>query len=209
MRETPALGRLAQAVLFIEQPIKRSVALGRPVGALARETPLEIDESDGELSSFPRAVALGYTGVSSKSCKGFYKSLLNAARIAKLNGEAGEARYFMSGEDLTTWAGLSVQQDLALVSLLGLAHVERNGHHFIDGMSFAPAAEQEAFVAAHPDLYLRQGGPARLRITDGRLSIGSLACPGFGVNAAMDFSAMRDMPAAPSVAVGRLVAAST
>ena len=44
----------------------------------------------------------------------------------------------MSAEDLTTLAGVSVQQDLALVSLLGLTHVERNGHHFIDGMSFAP-----------------------------------------------------------------------
>ncbi len=36
---------------------------------------------------------------------------------------------FLSGEDLTCQAGLAVQQDLALVSLLGLSHVERNGHH--------------------------------------------------------------------------------
>ena len=69
---------------------------------------------------------------------------------------AGSARYFMSGEDLTTWAGVSVQQDLALVSLLGLTHVERNGHHFIDGMGFAPEREQRAFVAAHPDLYAKE-----------------------------------------------------
>jgi hypothetical protein len=207
MRETPALSRLVDSILFIEQPIKRQVALSRSVAALAEEKPLEIDESDGELSSFPTAIALGYTGVSSKNCKGFYKSILNAARVAKLNAEAGRARYFMSAEDLTTWAGISVQQDLCLVSLLGLTHVERNGHHFIDGMSFAAESEQASFVAAHPDLYAKKKGPARLRIEEGRLSIGSLDCPGFAVNAPLDFASMRPMPATPREAIGRSRAA--
>jgi hypothetical protein len=207
MRETPALKRLVDSILFIEQPIKRTVALSRPVAALAQEKPLEIDESDGELSSFPAAIGLGYTGVSSKNCKGFYKSILNAARVAKLNAEAGAARYFMSAEDLTTWAGVSVQQDLCLVSLLGLAHVERNGHHFIDGMSFAPQAEQAAFAAAHPDLYAKASGPARLRIAEGRLSIASLGRPGFAVAAPLDFSSMRPMPTAPREPIGRAMAA--
>ena len=202
MAEEPALTKLVAAILFIEQPIKRSVALSRPVAALAAEKPLEIDESDGDLSAFPAAVALGYSGVSSKNCKGLYKSLLNAARVDKMNREAGAERYFMSAEDLTTWAGVSVQQDLALVGLLGLTHVERNGHHFIDGMSFAPEAEQRAFVAAHPDLYARANGPARLRIDGGRLALGSLDRPGFAVGAAMDFSAMRAMPAAPRGVIG-------
>jgi hypothetical protein len=207
MRETPALARLVGSILFIEQPIKRQVALARPVAALAQEKPLEIDESDGELSSFPAAVALGYTGVSSKNCKGFYKSILNAARVAKLNAEAGEPRYFMSAEDLTTWAGVSVQQDLCLVSLLGLTHVERNGHHFIDGMSFAPEAEQAAFTAAHPDLYEKRESPARLRIREGRLSIASLDCPGFAVAAPLNFASMHPMPDAPRGPVGQAMAA--
>jgi hypothetical protein len=202
MAETPRLKRLADASLFVEQPIKRAVALSRPVTALARQRPLEIDESDGELESFPAAIRLGYTGVSSKNCKGFYKSLLNAARVAKLNGEAGETRHFMSAEDLTTWAGVSVQQDLALVSLLGLTHVERNGHHFIDGMSFAPEREQQSFLAAHPDLYARgAAGPARLRIDKGRLALGSLACPGFAAAGEMDFASMRPMAPAPQDAI--------
>ena len=51
------------------------------------------------------------------------------------NAAARIARYFMSGEDLTTQAGLAVQQDLALAALLGLAHVERNGHHYVDGFA--------------------------------------------------------------------------
>jgi len=201
MRETPALSRLVASTLFIEQPIKRAAALKKPVDALARLKPLIIDESDGELSSFPSALKLGYSGVSSKNCKGLYKSILNAARVARLNAEAGAPKYFMSAEDLTTLAGVSVQQDLALVSLLGLTHVERNGHHFIDGMSFAPEREQENFARAHPDLYDRPSGPARLRIKQGQLALGSLACPGFAVAAAMDFAAMRKMPAAPTARI--------
>jgi hypothetical protein len=197
MRGTPALQRLVAATLFIEQPIKRASALQKPVDALAKLKPLIIDESDGEIGTFPAALKLGYSGVSSKNCKGLYKSILNAVRVAKLNAEAGAAKYFMSAEDLTTLAGVSVQQDLALVSLLGLTHVERNGHHFIDGMSFAPEREQVAFARAHPDLYDRSAGPARLRIERGQLALGSLGCPGFAVAADMDFAAMRPMRAAP------------
>lgn len=207
MTETAGLQRLVASILFIEQPIKRAVALSRPVDALAKRKALIIDESDGELGSFPAAVKLGYAGVSSKNCKGFYKSLLNAARVVRLNGQAESARYFMSGEDLTTWAGVCVQQDLALVSLLGIAHVERNGHHFIDGMSFAPMREQRGFAAAHPDLYVIDRGPARLRIARGRLSLKSLGCPGFAVGAEMDFASMRKMPAAPKSAIAPAKAA--
>lgn len=187
--ETPGLAKLANATLFIEQPLKRAVALSRSVGPLARLRPVIIDESDGELSSFPSALRLGYTGVSSKSCKGFYKSILNAVRVAHLGTE-----HFMSAEDLTTWPGVSVQQDLALVSLLGLTHVERNAHHFIDGMGFAPEAEQLAFVAAHSDLYEKKDGkPARLKAVGGRLALGSLDVPGFAVGADMDFGSMAPM----------------
>ena len=72
--------------------------------------------------------------------------------------------YFLSGEDLTQQAGLALQQDTALVSLLGLTHVERNGHHYVNGMAGLPAAEQEAFLGAHPDLYERSHGAVRLGI---------------------------------------------
>jgi hypothetical protein len=85
----------------------------------------------------------------------------------------------MSGEDLTTQAGLAVQQELALVNLLGLTHVERNGHHYVNGMAELPEHEQNAFLAAHSDLYEHSRGAARLKIRNGRLAIGSLACAGF------------------------------
>jgi hypothetical protein len=163
------------------------------VSALAEEKPVIIDESDDSLEAFPRARRLGYTGVSSKTCKGLYKSLLNAARCRLWNREEGAPRYFMSGEDLTLQAGLALQQDLALVSLLGLAHVERNGHHYVNGMAGLPPMEQAAFLEAHSDLYERSHGAVRLKIKDGELRIGSLDCPGFASAAMPDWEAMRRM----------------
>ena len=117
----------------------------------------------------------------------------------------------MSAEDLTTLAGVSVQQDLALVSLLGLDHVERNGHHFIDGMSFAPEARAgglrraripistsdtaRAGAAAH-----RGGARSRSARSTARASRSA---------AGLDFAAMRPMPPAPHEPIGRAGAAET
>ena len=100
----------------------------------------------------------------------------------------------MTGEDLTTQAGLAVQQDLALVSLIGLTHVERNGHHYVNGMADLPEAEQAAFLAAHPDLYERSNGAVRLKIANGQLAIGSLAAPGFASGASPDWKSSHRWP---------------
>lgn len=190
IRSRPALARLWESILFIEQPIARKVALEKDLRGVDLGKPVIIDESDGELDTFVQARARGYEGVSSKTCKGLYKSILNAARCAAWNREEGTARYFMSAEDLTTQAGLSVQQDLALVNLLGIRHVERNGHHYVNGMAAQPQGEQDAFLAAHPDVYERSHGAVRLSIRDGRIAIASLACAGYASAAMPDFSAM-------------------
>jgi L-alanine-DL-glutamate epimerase-like enolase superfamily enzyme len=188
VRREPRLKRLSESVVFIEQPIKRQNALKADVSALAAQKPVIIDESDDSLDAFPRAKALGYRGVSSKTCKGIYKSLINAARCAAW----GEG-CFMSGEDLTIQAGLALQQDLALVSLLGLKHVERNGHHYVNGMAGLPDREQRAFLDSHPDLYEKSHGAVRVRIDKGLLQIGSLDCPGFASRAMPDWQQMREM----------------
>jgi hypothetical protein len=194
MCRAPALRRLVDAVIFIEQPIARATALLHDVGPLAARRPVIIDESDADLDAFVEARAVGYRGVSSKTCKGLYKSIINLARCARWNGDTGAATYFMSAEDLTTQAGLAIQQDLALVTLLGLTHVERNGHHYVNGMAARPPAEQRAFLAAHSDLYEAPAGVVRVRIRDGRLRIGSLACRGFAAGAEPDWSSLRSMP---------------
>ena len=181
--ERPSTRRLAAATLFIEQPVRRAMALQQDIGALARYRPVIIDESDATLDAFPQALALGYSGVSSKCCKGFYKSILNKARVTKLNDAAPNgAPHVLTAEDLITLSGISTQQDMALVSLLGITHVERNGHHYVDGMGYASEREQDLLLQAHPDLYHRlPGHPARLRIKGGDIRLGSLDCPGFGL----------------------------
>ena len=185
IRAKPSLQRLWDSILFIEQPIARKLALDVDLRKSSLGKPVIVDESDGELDTFEQAKARGYSGVSSKTCKGFYKSVLNAARC-----KAWGPGYFMSAEDLTTQAGLSVQQDLALVNLLGITHVERNGHYYVNGMAAQPESEQQAFLDAHPDVYERSHGAVRLRVRDGRIALGSLAAPGFASAAMPDFSAM-------------------
>ncbi|GGA86989.1 mandelate racemase [Brucella endophytica] len=189
----PSLKRLRGSLLFLEQPFPRATALSRPVTRLAQRILLEIDESDGTPDAFLEAKAQGYRGVSSKSCKGFYRSLLNRMRVEKWNTE-GDG-FFMSAEDLTTQAGIAVQQDLALAAILRLGHVERNGHHYVDGMQGAGEEEVRAWLDAHGDLY-RQTADGRLRldIKDGRLDLGTtLHATGLGISgeaAAATFTAL-------------------
>jgi len=192
MHAEPRLARLCASVAFVEQPIKRQSALERDVSALSDETPVIVDESDDAIDAFVRARARGYRGVSSKTCKGIYKSLVNAARCALWN-RATPGRYLMSAEDLTIQAGIALQQDLALVALLGIRHVERNGHHYVDGMAALREDEQRRFLDAHPDLYERSHGAVRVKIEGGELSIGSLGGIGFASGAAPDWASMRTM----------------
>ena len=187
------LGRLNDSILFVEQPIAREATFETDVSTLRLDKALLIDEADDTLDAFPRARELGYRGVSSKSCKGLYKSLLNAARCRCWNGEGGD-RCFMSAEDLSCQAGLAVQQDTALAALIGLDHVERNGHHYVDGMGGAPRPEQAEFLAAHSDMYHEAGNIVRVTIRDGRMALSSLDRVGFATSATPDFAAMRPIP---------------
>jgi hypothetical protein len=172
-----AFEALAARLLYIEQPFARENTWDFDLRSLATRVAFIIDEADDSYDAFPRAKILGYRGVSSKSCKGLYKSLLNGARAARWN-KAGED-FFISAEDLTCQAGLAVQQDNALVAFHGLKHAERNGHHYVDGFANTPALEAGSFLAAHSDLYEKSDGIVRLAVHDGTISTESLAVPGF------------------------------
>jgi len=182
-----ALKPIATKLLYIEQPMPRDITRQSPLGALAGRDFI-VDEADDSYDAFPAARALGYRGISSKSCKGIYKSVINATRAARWSAEGDKA--FIAGEDLTCQAGLAVQQDLALGALIGVTHAERNGHHYVDGFGDTPADEAEAFLVAHPDLYIRDGKKVRLAIHDGDLLTGSLTTPGFATTVHPVWSAM-------------------
>ena len=193
MKQDGALRRLLSSILYIEQPIKRAAALAQSVTKLAAEIPLIVDESDADYDVFPKARELGYRGISSKTCKGVYRAILNAARCSSWGQESDSSGYFITGEDLTCQAGLAVQQDLALVAALDLVDVERNGHHYVDGFGTAPQAEQDAFLAAHPDLYHRDAASGRVRLTirNGALDLRSVMdAAAFGSAAEPDWSSL-------------------
>jgi L-alanine-DL-glutamate epimerase-like enolase superfamily enzyme len=185
-----ALRPIASKLLYIEQPMPRDITRQSPLGALAGRGFI-VDEADDSYNAFPIARELGYRGISSKSCKGIYKSIINATRAAKWS--AADEKCFITGEDLTCQAGLAVQQDLALGALIGVTHAERNGHHYVDGFGDTPAAEAEAFLTGHPDLYTRAGGKVRLAIHDGDLLTGSLTRPGFATSVHPDWSTMQPL----------------
>lgn len=191
LERDPALDPITARLHYIEQPMPRDVTRQSPLGALSRRDFI-IDEADDSYDALLAARALGYSGVSSKSCKGLYKSVINATRIAGWNEDGAEC--IISGEDLTCQAGLAVQQDLALGALIWVGHAERNGHHYVDGFADTPAAEADAFLATHPDLYTRDGGKVRLAIHDGDLLTGSIAkTPGFASAVHPDWSTMQPL----------------
>lgn len=174
----PRFENFLQRLLYVEQPLPRDLTFAMPLGSFGKSFAVIVDEAESDYDTFPKAVALGYRGISSKACKGIYKSLLNGARAAHWSGTS-HARTFLAAEDLTCQAGLAIQQDLALLAFHGIAHSERNGHHYVGGFAATPAEEIQAFQTAHPDLYEERDGEARLAIRDGALNIGSLAQPGF------------------------------
>lgn len=167
-------------VSILEQPIARASALERNLGELGTSLNCEIDESDANIGSFLLARQRGYIGVSSKSCKGVYRSLLNRARVEKWNREDGKARFFMSAEDLSTQAGTALQQDLSLATLIGCDHVERNGHQYGDGLAKLPEHTRRRLGSDHPDIYSEAEPRMLLHIIDGTLAISSLEFEGFG-----------------------------
>ena len=183
------LADLWRHVIVVEQPVHRNRALGADAGQVLSEwtdrPPLIIDESDGAVGDVPAALDLGYVGASHKNCKGIVKGLANAAMLARRRGEGRPA--VLTGEDLCILGPVALLQDLAMMALLGIAHVERNGHHYYRGLSMMPESWQDAALAAHGDLYRRHAdGFACLDIVEGAIRLGSANQAPFGVQPELD-----------------------
>jgi hypothetical protein len=186
---SPALGVFAARVLALEQPVKRDRALDPETGETLRawiaHPPLIIDESDGAVGDVARALTLGYAGASHKNCKGIVKGLATACLLANRRRQRLPA--LLTGEDLCNLGPVALLQDLAMMSLLGIEHVERNGHHYYRGLSMWPGDWQDTVVANHPDLYHRlPHGFAAIRIEQGQIELGSVNRAPFGLCPLLD-----------------------
>lgn len=175
----PQIATLFDHLLFVEQPIHRTVALDDSIrtgfDSWPDAPPVIIDESDAAVDSLPRALDLGYAGTSHKNCKGVVKSLASRALIDRRGG-------VMSAEDLANLGPVAMLQDMAVVATLGIEHVERNGHHYFAGLSMFPEPVQGHVLDRHSDLYARgeRGFPV-LNIADGQISTRSINEAPFGV----------------------------
>jgi L-alanine-DL-glutamate epimerase-like enolase superfamily enzyme len=191
----PALRELWQRIIVVEQPVHRDRALSDDpaLRAWPDRPRLIIDESDGAVGDLPRALALGYAGTSHKNCKGMVKGIANACLLEKRrrNGE----RVVLTGEDLCNLGPVALLQDLAMMALLGIEHVERNGHHYYRGLSLWPADWQDTVLASHGDLYTRhRDGFACLHIREGCVALGSVNTAPFGVKPLFDPSRFERQP---------------
>jgi L-alanine-DL-glutamate epimerase-like enolase superfamily enzyme len=186
INRSPDLRRFFAHLLFVEQPFHRDVALQPAVMAGMADwptrPPLIIDESDAELDSLARALGLGYAGTSHKNCKGVFKGIANACLLAHLRRQQPDRPLLLSGEDLANIGPVALLQDLVVDACLGIASVERNGHHYFAGLSMFPPDVQRQVLEAHGDLYHagRDGWPT-LTVTDGALQLGSVLEAPFGV----------------------------
>jgi len=193
IEEDPQLRRFWASTLYIEQPLERSLALEPSLAAGIRATcerkPLLIDESDGDLDAFRRAIDLGYLGVSAKNCKGLIKALANQGLARHFSNTQGRP-FFLSGEDLMNLPIVPLQQDLTQLAALGITHAERNGHHYVRGLDHLSPAERQSCVQAHGTLYRPLGESLALDIRQGRIDLTSLQCPGLGVGMEVDVDSM-------------------
>ena len=193
MQQLPTLEPLLKSTLLLEQPLHRNMALDDSVGetlkAWSDAPPMIIDESDGSLDDLPKALALGYRGVSHKNCKGVVKSLANAALVKAHDG-------LLSGEDLASVGPVAMLKDLAMAAALGIRHVERNGHHYFRGLSAFNAATQASVLEHHGDLYQRhaEGFPV-VKIVDGVLDIDSVNRAPFGFAGEVDLASLEPLSA--------------
>ena len=174
-------------LLFVEQPFHRDIALSESIGESLGDwddaPPIIIDESDGDIDSLPKAISLGYKGTSHKNCKGVFKGIINRATINSLNRQSGAQEFLMSGEDLANIGPIANHQDLVVQAALGNESVERNGHHYFNGLSIFDQAIQEDTLESFPGMYTRDSeGVTRLDIRSGQLSIEELNNLPFGTS---------------------------
>ncbi len=190
----PVWPALREGLICVEQPLHRDVALSdraqADLMAWTERPPLIIDESDAGLENVRRAVEGGYIGASHKNCKGVFKGVANACLLNHRMKAAPGSRLLQTGEDLANIGPISLLQDLAVQSCLGIESVERNGHHYFRGLAHLPPAFARSVGQAHSDMYEeREPGFFSLAIHEGWLRLGSVNDAPFGLGLFPDLSA--------------------
>ena len=179
-----ATAPLIERLALVEQPLPRRETFDESqragIARIGRIAPVVIDEADADRDAFRRAIDLGYAGVSVKACKGVFRALANRG-LVEVRRASGDGRCFQSGEDLTNLGSIPLQQDLALQATIGVADVERNGHHYFRGLDHLSETVANRLVDELPTLYAASDGLTRLQVREGRIDLrGVVDGIGFG-----------------------------
>lgn len=188
---------LGARVDYVEQPLPRDLALSADTSAGLAVWPerpqLIIDESDDSLDAVARAVDAGYDGGAFKSSKGIFKGIGNACRVEQLRREDPSRGLVYSAEDSSTIGPVGLLADLAVIATLGIDEPERNGYHYLRGLTGLPPRVQEETIRHHGDLFSRHAdGYAALNIQEGKINVGSVVAAPFGVGWRCDFEEQLD-----------------
>lgn len=197
LHSEPKLETFFDNLLFIEQPLHRDVALNESLKSEFDQWPdrpaVIIDESDATIESLPQALAIGYAGTSHKNCKGIFKGIANACLLEHHRRNGNQT--VMSGEDLCNVGPVAVIQDLAVMATLGIESVERNGHHYMAGLSQFPERTREQVLNAHDGLYkTSETGWPTLAICNGEIDLTSVNTQAFGTGFELDLSVFSEIP---------------
>ena len=184
---------LFQHTAFIEQPLTRALthdrSTARTIAKISSKKLLVIDEADGNTTSFSRAFRIGYSGVSHKNCKGFFKSVMNYCLCHHFAETTGR-HAFQTGEDLSLMPIVPLHQDFAALAAMNIGHCERNGHHYAYGHRHLTESEQALAAKRHTGLYAKRRGDIFLNIQKGRVDIRSLQDVGFGTSIQPEWNSM-------------------
>jgi L-alanine-DL-glutamate epimerase-like enolase superfamily enzyme len=154
--------RLPRHLLYVEQPFPYDLhAFPIDVHSLAARTPLFLDESAHDWRYVAEGRRLGWNGVALKTCKTQTGALLS------LSWARAHGMHIMV-QDLTNPMLAAIPHARLAAHARTLAGVETNA------MQFYPEASN-AEAAVHPGIYRRRRG---------RIDLGSLRGPGFGMRVA-------------------------
>jgi hypothetical protein len=186
LTEWHGTSELGRRVDYVEQPLPRDLALSASTSAELAAWPgrprLIIDESDDSLDAVTRAIEAGYDGGAFKSSKGVFKGIANACRVEQLRREDASKTLIYSGEDSSTIGPVGLLADLAVIATLGIDEPERNGHHYLRGLTGLPSRVQRETIRVHGDLFSpRADAYPALNIQCGRIHVGSVVAAAFGV----------------------------
>ena len=159
--------------LVVEQPVHRDqradADAGRGCGEWTGSAAASSSTSRTGRSAMCRPRSrLGYVGRQPQELQGHRERPRERGGAGPTGaGEGGPA--VLTGEDLCILGPVALLQDLAMMALLGIGHVERNGHHYYRGLSLLPASWQDADAGgARRHLPRHADGFACLDIVEGR-----------------------------------------